>query len=324
MVFNANITRADAAALIPEEVSDVLLGDIVGSNPLLQLARRLPDMPRNQTRMPVLGSLATAYFVQGDTGLKRTTEISWENRFIDAAEIAAIVPVPENVLADADYDIWGQIRPELVTAFNVALTEAVLYGTNIPATWTTNLGSAGLVAGAIAAVHNPSIAAFPDVYDAILAESAVGNNDGLWAVIEDDGYNVTGNVATIQMRTRLRGLRDLNGQPIFQASVQGPARYELEGTPLFFPNDGTMDPTQALMISGQWDQLVWALRSDMTFKMLDQAVIQDSAGNIIFNLPQQDMVALRAVMRIGFALPNPINRVNPNAATRYPFGILTA
>jgi hypothetical protein len=35
------------------------------------------------------------------------------------------------------------------------------------------------------------------------------------------------------------------------------------------------------------------------------------------------MVALRAVMRLGFALPNPINRVNQVAATRYPFCILT-
>jgi len=36
------------------------------------------------------------------------------------------------------------------------------------------------------------------------------------------------------------------------------------------------------------------------------------------------MVALRAVMRCGFALPNPINRMNQVAATRCPFAILTA
>jgi len=52
------------------------------------------------------------------------------------------------------------------------------------------------------------------------------------------------------------------------------------------------------------------------------AVIDDGAGNILFNLAQQDMVALRVVMRLGWALPNPVNRVNPNAATRYPFAIL--
>ncbi|MCU0503881.1 MAG: hypothetical protein MUC51_19345 [Anaerolineae bacterium] len=53
-------------------------------------------------------------------------------------------------------------------------------------------------------------------------------------------------------------------------------------------------------------------------------MIQDGAGNIIFNLAQQDMVALRAVMRLGFALPNPINRMNQTAATRCAFSVLTA
>jgi hypothetical protein len=66
------------------------------------------------------------------------------------------------------------------------------------------------------------------------------------------------------------------------------------------------------------------MRQDVTYKLLDQAVITDGAGKIIYNLAQQDMVALRAVMRLGFALPNPINRVNPVAATRYPFATLTA
>ena len=58
--------------------------------------------------------------------------------------------------------------------------------------------------------------------------------------------------------------------------------------------------------------------------MLDQAVIKDAAGNTIYNLAQQDMVALRAVMRLGFALPNPINRMQQTAANRAPFSVLTA
>ena len=34
------------------------------------------------------------------------------------------------------------------------------------------------------------------------------------------------------------------------------------------------------------------------------------------------MIAIRAVMRLGWALPNPVNRVNATEATRYPFAIL--
>lgn len=35
------------------------------------------------------------------------------------------------------------------------------------------------------------------------------------------------------------------------------------------------------------------------------------------------MVALRCVFRAGWALPNPVNRVNPTKATRYPFAVFT-
>jgi HK97 family phage major capsid protein len=328
MAFNQWISRADAAALIPEEVSNAILSAVTGGNPLLQLARRLPDMNRQQLRMPVQASLATAFFLQGDTDLKRTTQLQWENRFIDAAEVAAIVPIPEMVLADVNYDIWGMVMPELIMAFNVAITEAVLYGINIPASWTVNMGgNAGLLAFCVAAGHNPSLAAFPDIYDAILSETVAGAADGLYMTVENDGYDVTGVIAAVQQRGTLRGLRDLTGQPIFKAiyneGVQGPTRYELDGRPMYFPNDGTMNPAASLMFAGQWDQLLYAVRQDMSFKLLTEAVIQDGAGNIVFNLAQQDMVALRAVLRIGFALPNPINRMNQVAATRSAFSVLT-
>jgi hypothetical protein len=36
------------------------------------------------------------------------------------------------------------------------------------------------------------------------------------------------------------------------------------------------------------------------------------------------MAAIMLTLRLGFALPNPINRVNGTAATRYPFAYLTA
>jgi hypothetical protein len=42
----------------------------------------------------------------------------------------------------------------------------------------------------------------------------------------------------------------------------------------------------------------------------------------VYNLAQQDMVALRAVMRIGWQVPNPINRVEETEANRYPFALL--
>lgn len=331
-VYNSLIDRAnDTAALIPEDAARDILQGVASTNPLLQMARRLPDMPRAQRRMPVLSALATAYFVDGDTGLKQTTEVNWTNKYIDAEEIAAIIPIPQAVLDDAAYDIWAEIRPQLVDAFNVAINGAVIKGTNIPSSWTTNLGAAGLVALATAASQvvdlSDQVALGYDLYDVLLGES------GVISLIEADGFMATGHLAHLSMRGKLRGVREKVyngtaavanvGAPIFTSMPQDPTRYALDGSPIFFPTDGVLGTTE-LLITGQWDQLVWAMRQDLTYKILDQAVIQDGAGNIVYNLAQQDMVALRAVMRIGVALPNPINRVNQTANTRVPFAVLAA
>jgi len=325
MPYNNVISRTDAAALIPTETSKEIIKSVAATNPLMQLARRLPNIPAARKTMPVMSALATAYFVNGDTDLKQTTELNWTNVNIDAEELAVIVPIPEAVLDHADYDIWGETRPALEEAFNVAIAGAVFYGTNIPASWTTNLGAAGLLARCTAAGHTLSFAGngYADLYEAIMGETP-GGVDGLLMTLEADGFMATGHVASMPMRGRLRNVRDVNGQPIFTRSMQERTRYELDGAPCYFPTDGSVLDASSWLISGDWSQLVYAFRQDITYKVLDQAVIQDAAGNIIYNLAQQDMVALRAVMRLGFALPNPINRVNQTAATRCPFAILTA
>jgi HK97 family phage major capsid protein len=317
--YNSVIDRTtDAAALIPVGEAREIMKTVAQTNPLMQLARRLPDMPTSRTRMPVMSALATAYFVSGDTGLKQTTEVQWANKYIDAEEIAAIVPIPEAVLDDAGYDIWAEIRPSIVDAINFAINRAVLFGTGIPASWTTNLGGAGLLAVITAAgnIVDQSVHT-GDLYDEIMGAT------GVIAKVEEDGYMVDGHIAALALRGQLRGLREsATGQPIFVNTMQENTRYALDGAPILFPTDGSIDPTVALLFSGQWDQLVWAMRQDITFKILDQAVITDAGGLVIYNLPQQDMVALRAVIRLGFALPNPINRVNQTPSTRLAFAAL--
>ena len=323
MPYNNLISRADAASLVPAETSAEILEHVPELNPIMRLARRLPNMSTNQKRLPIMSALATAYFVSGDTGLKQTSEVNWANRFIDAEELAVIVPIPEAVLDDASYDIWAQVRPEMERAISIAITAAVLYGVNIPATWTVDMnGAAGLVAGALAAGQVLNIAAYTDLYEAILGEDPAGVN-GQFMAVEAQGYAVTGSIAHPSGRGALRNSRSTTGVPLFKTSVQDPTRYELDGTPIYFPTDGSMVAATCSSIAGQWDQLVYSMHQDITYKVLTEAVIQDAGGAIVYNLAQQDMVALRAVIRLGFALPNPPSRMNAGvAATRFPFAVL--
>jgi len=312
MPYDSLISRTDITPLIPEAVIAEIIQNAPTQSAILNVARRLPNMPRGQTRMPVLAALPTAYFVSGDTGLKQTTEMSWEDKFLNAEELACIVPIPELVLEDTDYDIWGEVRPRIEEAMGVAIDAAILHGTNAPASWPTNV-----VAAATAAGNAVALGTGDDIYDDIMGEG------GTLAKVEADGFNVTGHVAAMTMKSKLRGLRDTNGQPIFVRNMVDGTSYALDGQSITFPKNGGIDPAAALLVSGDYAQLVYSIRKDMAFKILDQAVLQDSAGNIVWNLPQQDMVALRCVLRLAWQVPNPINRLQETEANRYPFAVLT-
>lgn len=307
----ALIDRSGATALMPEEFSKEIIQGVPENSAILGLARRLPNMNRRQMRMPVLSALVNAGFVNGDTGLKKTTQMAWGNKFINAEELAAIVPIPENVLDDTDYDIWGEVRPRLVEAIGATIDSAIMFGDNAPDSWPVNLFDA-----AEAAHNNVQFGTGVDLYDDILAE------DGVYDLIERDGYMVSGNVAAMRMRGKMRGLRDADGNPLFRQLPGQSMTYTLDGNPITFPRNGAFDDTIALLLAGDFSQLVYSVRQDITWKMLDQAVLQDNAGNIIFNLAQQDMVALRVVFRLGWQLPNPINRLQQVESERYPFGFL--
>jgi hypothetical protein len=43
---------------------------------------------------------------------------------------------------------------------------------------------------------------------------------------------------------------------------------------------------------------------------------------IQYNLPQQDMIALRVVFRCAFQTANTLNYDNPTGSTRYPFSVI--
>jgi hypothetical protein len=67
---------------------------------------------------------------------------------------------------------------------------------------------------------------------------------------------------------------------------------------------------------------VVGIRQDITFQIFTEGVISDSDGKIVLNLMQQDSAAIRAVMRLGWAVANPVTELNADNATRFPFGIL--
>lgn len=296
-----NITnRQDAEAIIQEQVVSTIFQDAPKQSVFMSLARKLPNMTSNQTRMRVLDFLPTAYWVSGDTGMKQTTKQAWDNVYMNAAELAVIVPIPEAVLSDAEFDIFGEVTPRVNEAIGQRVDSAIIFGVNRPAEWQNDIITLARQAG-----NNVAPGTSPNYYDLLLGEG------GVISKVEEDGYMATGALAAMGMRSKLRGIKATDGTPIFKSDMQGSTQYALDGAPMHFPQNGAFDNTIAQLIVGDFKQAVYSIRQDVTVKILDQGVIQDPATKeIVYNLAQQDMVALRIVFRMGWALPNPATRMD--------------
>jgi HK97 family phage major capsid protein len=307
------ISRTSGAALIPEQVSTDLLGSLKNDSAAMTMFQQV-SMSTNQTRMPVISALPTAYFVNGDTGLKQTTQVDWSNKYLNVEELAAIVPIPENVFDDVKFDTWGSIKPLLSDAIARALDAAIFFGTNKPASWPTAIATAAASAGNTVTRGTNNAA----------AGGIAGDFSDLFATVEADGFDVNGIIATTSYKGRLRQARATTGESLLtpgQTTAQ--AAY---GVDLAFPMRGLW-PTgsgSAEAIAGDFTQGILGIRQDITFKVLDQASLYDAAGNLQYALAQQDMVALRVVFRCAFQVANTMNYDQPVEASRYPFAVLLA
>lgn len=307
------ILRPDAEALIPEDQVPGIIQGTIENSAVLSTFRRLPNVASNITSMSVLESLPMAYWVNGDIGLKKTTTVDWANKYIKIAEAATIVPIPDAVLEDArdtGTDLWAEISPLIEQAFGQIIDLAILFGINKPADWRDSIVQSATSAGNIVTASTPT-----DIFGDIFGE------DGALAKVEASGFDPNGILTGVGMKGTLRGLRDESGQPIFMTNLQSSPQYSLYDMALNFVRNGSWQPSLAKMIIGDFNQAVYAIRKDITYKLLTESVISDADGKIIFNLAQQDMSALRVVMRLGWEVPNPINALSPIREERFPFSV---
>lgn len=298
------ITRQNAEALFTEDLVAEIIQGVTKQSAALTMFRQLPNMSSNIMRMRVLDALPMAYWVNDSTnnGRKNVTNAAWANKYIVPAEIAVIVPIKEDVLDDASIDIWGEIRPRLVEAIGKKIDQAIFVGVDKPSAWRADLLSS--IAQANAFVTQGSGTLYSAINDAMVK-------------VEESGYNPSGIVGGVDVKGKFRMMLDTSGQPIKGT--------EIDELPKAYIDNGAWDKSKAQMIVGDFTQAVYSIRQDITYKVLDQAIIQNpSDGEIMYNLAQEDMVALRVVMRLGWEIPNPITALQPDETVRFPFAAIQA
>ena len=297
----AGIVRNDVDALIETQVANEIFEGTIRKSKALSMFKRLPNATSDKTKLRVLDTLPVAYFVDEtqNNGRKNITKLAWDKKFINIAELAVIVPIKENLLNDSSIDIWAQVRPRLEEAFAKKIDDAMFFGVGKPTEWRKGLLPSIQSVGAVVEETNNGL--YSDINDAMTK-------------VEESGYDVNALVGGVSLKGKFRMMTDTTGQPLATTEI-GSVRRE-------FMDNGVWDKDKATLVVGDFNQAVYQIRQDITFKVLEEAIIQDpSDGSILYNLAQDDMVALRVTMRLGWEIPNPVNAEN-TGATRFPFASL--
>lgn len=297
----SGITRSDVDSLIETQVANEIFEGTIRQSKALSMFKRLPNATSDKTKLRVLDSLPVAYFVDetSNNGRKNITKLAWDKKYINIAELAVIVPIKENLLNDSSIDIWATVRPRVEEAFARKIDNAMFFGVDKPTDWRAGLVPSITAVGAEVTETNNGL--YSDINDVMVK-------------VEESGYNVNGILGGTGLKGKFRMMLDTTGQPLNTTEI-GSIRRE-------FMDNGVWDKTVSTLVVGDFSQAVYAIRQDITYKVLTEAVIQDpSDGSILYNLAQDDMVALRVVMRLGWEIPNPVNAEN-ETATRFPFASL--
>ena len=311
--FNDLITRTDVP--IPTEEVGELLKVMPEESVLLKRARRQP-MSTKTVKQTIMTTFPDAYWVDGDTGLKQTTKQTFSQPTMTAEELAVIAVVPDAVIDDSSLPIWATLRPFLAEAIGKKVDQAAIYGIDKPASWPLALVPGAIAAGVIAPGN-------------LAATPADGRKDAGQLVADlglkmarDAGANLSGLIAQAGTGWELDRIRDADRRPIYDG-VAG----ALRGVPFDELKNGAWSSvgagdTAVPLIGVDWSQVYVGIRQDITVKMLDQAVISDAAGKVIFNLAQQDAKALRVVFRVGYQAVMPVNHQQLDPAKRFPAGVI--
>ena len=296
----AMITDSDIKALITPEIQQEVIDDIVRESVVLKHFTRLPNMTFSQREIRIADTLPLVYWVEGNTGFKKTTNLEWANKRIVAQELATIIPIAINNVRDTAIDIWSEIRSKVVQDMHRKIDQAIITGADKPPMFRASLIDTIINAGASIPTTN----------------NFVNDTDLSISKVEASGYIPNAIMGGVGLRSDLRKVTDSTGQPIYASWLDGLEKIYVENS--------SWDSNKAKYIIGDFSKCVYAIRQDVEFEMFTQGVVSDpSTGNVVYSLMQQDMIAIRCTMRLGWEVPNPVNILQPNPLVRFPLSLVS-
>ena len=273
--------KDNLTGFVPTPIAAEIIADVVRGSSVMRLSTVQP-IESETKKFPVMVSGPGAYWV-GETERIQTSVAQWIFPELVAKKIGVIIPVSKEKLEDTTIDVFSTVKPYIAEAFYKAIDAACLFGTNSP--FAKNIVGVA-TAGKYTVTEGTNKQLDLDISDVM-------------AKVEDNGLDVDGFVAGYDMKNSLRKLRDANGNQLY---VQDVDQNTLYAQPIEFCRNGAWDATKARAIAGNWKYSIIGIRDQIQYETLREATLttitmEDSKP---LSLAENDMVAIKATMRLGF------------------------
>lgn len=275
---------------LPSDISSEILQKTQEESAIMRLARRI-TLPGNGTTIPVISGDPTAAWV-AETGFKPVSNASLTTKLMSAYKIAVIETFSDEFTRDvpALYDaLVARLPGALAKCFDGTIVGAVdKPGDNFDSF-------------ALCTTQSLIPSSGHTLYDGLVAaDSDIATHGGI----------LNGFALSAQARGLLLGAVDSTGRPLFVNSVAQGAIPMILGAPTYFNRGiykagtaGSSGTPAVVGIAGDWTQAVYGTVEGVKISFNDSGVVTTNPGTtsaVQINLWQQNMIAVRAEIEVGF------------------------
>lgn len=260
---------------IPDKYNTLILKDVMENSKMMQLAKFEP-MDSKEKKFEYFAKGPGAYWV-GEGEKIQTSKPQWLNVTMVAKKIGVIIPVSREYLTYKLSNFFTVMQPKIAEAFYKKIDEATILGIDNP--FPQSIEESIVKAGTIV---NGAL-----TYDNILElEDLLSEND----------YDLNAFISTKKNRKELREAAKKigdNTQFIYDRSSN-----TIDG----FPVVDLKSVEKGTLFTGDFDYLRYGIPFNISYKISEDAqlsTLTNEDGTPV-NLFEQELVALRATMDIGF------------------------
>ena len=288
----ADINRTTNSMALPSDISSEILQKVQQESAIMRLARHI-ELPGRGVTIPVITGDPTAEWVS-ETGVKPVSNGTPGTKLMQAFKIAVIETFSKEFVRDipALYDALVQRLP---AALGGVFDSTIIGATQAPSQ--TNF----------------------DTFSNCTAQSILNANNGTYlglvaadAAIAGQGGVMNGLALGAQARALLLTATDTTNRPLFLASANDGVVDKVLGVSTYFNKNlykagtaavGQTAGTPAIVgIAGDWSQAMYGTVNGVEISVTDTASLTVGSGNdaTTINLWQQNMIAVRAEIEVGF------------------------